>query len=350
MAEAAGRGARSALRTGPFDAVARTDAVPTTAQTAAIVGADSEPRRAIGDSGLSVFPLAISGKPFGWRADDATTNAILDGYHAHGGNFVDTADSYAGGRSEVMIGNWMTSRRTRDAMVVATKVGLSAENPGVDARSITAAVEASLRRLRTDRIELLVLHVDDPGVPFDETLLAIDELIRAGKVVAFGAADHTGNRLFEARIATAQSGVAPIAVLQTRYNLMDRRDYEGDLEHIVDRIGLSLMPRFALAGGFLSGRYRTKADLLAADRGAELVAYLTRAGARVLAALDDAADAHDAARASIALAWLLSKPNVVAPIVSASSPEQVFDLMAAPQLALTRHELTQLQRASDPRR
>jgi aryl-alcohol dehydrogenase-like predicted oxidoreductase len=344
MAQAAGDTGRSALRTGPVEPV------PTTAQTAAIVGGETAAPRAIGDSGLSVFPLAISGKPFGWKADDATTEAILDGFAAFGGNLIDTADSYSSGRSEVMIGNWMRSRGCRDTTVIATKVGTSAEHPGVDARSVTAAVEASLRRLRTDRVDLLFLHVDDPEVPFEETLLAVDELIRAGKAVAFGASDHSGNRLFEARIASAQLGVARMAALQTPYNLLERADYEAGLEHIVERVGLGVMPRFALASGFLSGRYRTRADLAASDRGAEVARYLTRAGLKVLAALDEVAAAHDAALLSIALAWLLSKPNVVAPIVSARSAEQIFDLMAAPQIRLTRHELTRLDRASEPRR
>jgi len=168
--------------------------------------------------------------------------------------------------------------------------------------------------------------------------------------VAFGAADHTGNRLFEARIASAQLGVAPMAALQTSYNLMDRRDYEGELEHIVERVGLAVMPRFALASGFLTGRYRTKADFAASTRGVDVAQYFTRTGARVLAALDETAAAHDAALPTIALAWLLSKPNVVAPVVSASSAEQVFDLIEAPTIRLTRHELTQLDRASEPRR
>lgn len=344
MAEAAGDSSRSALRTGPVEPV------PTTAQTAAIVGADAAPHRPIGGSGVSVFPVAISGKMFGWKADDATTDAILDGYAAHGGNVIDTADSYASGRSEVMIGTWMRSRRTRDDTVIATKVGKGAEHSGTDARSITAAVEASLRRLRTDRIELLFLHADDPAVPFEETLLAVDEMIRAGKVLAFGVADHSGDRLFEARIASAQLGVAPVAAMQTSYNLMERRDYEGDLERIVERLGVGVMPRISLASGFLSGRYRTKADFAPSHARREVAKYLTRTGAKVLVALDEVAAAHDVALPTIALAWLLSKPNVIAPVVSASSPDQVFDLVAAPQIRLTRHELTQLDRASEPRR
>jgi aryl-alcohol dehydrogenase-like predicted oxidoreductase len=356
MAEAAGSSSGSALRTGPVDAAPTTapptapTTAPTTAQTAAIVGSDAAPHRGVGGSGLSVFPMAISGKPFGATVDDATSHAILDGFAARGGTLIDTADSYSGGRSESLIGAWMRSRGTRDATVISTKVGRSHDHPGVDARSITAAAEASLKRLDTDRIDLLFLHADDPDVPFEETLLAVDELIRAGKVLAFGAADHSGNRLFEARIASAQLGVAPMAALQTPYNLLERRHYEDELEQIAQRIGLGVLPRFALAGGFLSGRYRTRADLAASDRGVGLAGYVTRTGAKVLSALDEVAAVHDAALPNVALAWLLSKPSVVAPIVSATSPEQLFDLMAAPQLRLTRHELTQLDRASEPRR
>ena len=365
MAEATGEmggsSPSSALRTGPVQAgprgtgaasrgAASRGAVPTTAETAAIVGNAAVPRRRVGLSELQVFPLAISGKVFGWRADPATTDAILDAYTAHGGNFIDTADSYSSGRSELMIGNWMRARRNRDDIVVATKVGKSAEHPGVTAPAITAAVEASLRRLHTDRIDLLYLHIDDPEVAFEETLLAVDELIRAGKVRYFGGSDHTGNRLFEARIASAQLGVAPMVALQNLYNLMDRRGYEGELEHVADRVGLGVMPRFPLASGFLTGRYRGKADLAHAQRAAEVAGYLTRRGFKVLAALDQVAAAHDADLPTIALAWLLSKPNVVAPVASASSAEQVFDLVAAAEVRLTRHELTLLDRASESRR
>ncbi|CAN5443345.1 aldo/keto reductase [soil metagenome] len=357
--DAVGEGNVSALRIGPTATQLSVPSgviptvsspVPTTTETAAIVGADAAPRRRVGHSELRVFPLAISGKVFGWKADDTTTDAILDAYAAHGGNFLDTADSYSSGRSELMIGNWLRSRRNRDDVVVATKVGKSAEHPGMKARAIAAAVEASLRRLRTDRVELLYLHIDDPEVAFEETLLAVDELIRAGKVIAFGGSDHTGNRIFEARIASAQLGVEPMVALQKRYNLMERGDYEGDLEHIADRVGLGVMPRFALANGFLGGRYRSKADLVRHEGGADVAKYLTRRGARVLTALEEVATEQDASMSTVALAWLLSKPNIVAPVVSASSAEQVFDLVAAPDVRLTRHELTKLDRASEPRR
>jgi aryl-alcohol dehydrogenase-like predicted oxidoreductase len=351
MTDAPGESANSALRTGPVSlGLSSVGGVPTTAETAAIVGPSGSPRRRVGLSELNVFPLAISGKVFGWKCDDQTADDILDTYASHGGNFIDTADSYSSGRSELMIGNWMRSRRRRDDMVIATKVGKSADHPGVTARAISAAVEDSLRRLRTDRIDLLYLHIDDPEVAFEETLLAVDELIRAGKVLAFGGSDHTGNRIFEARIASAQLGVAPMVALQNLYNLMDRRDYEGDLEHIADRVGLGVMPRFGLASGFLSGRFRTKSDVVHSERRAELARYITRRGLKVLATLDQVATARDASMATIALAWLLSKPNVVAPVVSARTADQVLDLVAAPRVRLSRHEITALDRASEPRR
>jgi aryl-alcohol dehydrogenase-like predicted oxidoreductase len=301
----------------------------------------------IGTSDLEVFPLAMSGNVFGWTADDPTTNAILDEYVERGGNFIDTADSYAAGRSETMIGNWMRNRRNRNDIVVATKVGKSADNPGLRARVLTRAVYASLQRLGTDRIDLLYLHIDDQSVEFEETLLAVDELIRAGKVRYFGGSDHTGNRLIEARIASAQLGVAPMVALQNHYNLVHRTEYEGGLAHVAAQQRLGVMPRFALASGFLTGKYRQKADLAKNQRGGEVSKLLNRRGLRILSALDEAAAAHEASVASIALAWLLTKPGVVAPVVSASSPEQVADLTASASIQLTRHQVTDLDRSSE---
>jgi aryl-alcohol dehydrogenase-like predicted oxidoreductase len=325
---------------------APTAAVPTTNETAAIVGASVVRNRKVGLSELSVFPVAMSGNVFGWTADDETTNDILDSYVSQGGNFVDTADSYAAGRSEIMIGNWMRKRRNRDRIVVATKVGKSLDNPGLKARVLTRAVNASLERLGTAHIDLLYLHIDDVSVEFDETLLAVDELIRAGKVRYFGGSDHTGNRLIEARIASAQLGVAPMVALQNHYNLVHREEYEGDLAHVAARQGLGVMPRFALASGFLTGKYRQKSDLAKNERGGEVAKLLTRRGLRILAALDGVAAAHDTSVASVALAWLLTKPNVVAPVVSASKPEQVLDLTSAAGLQLTRHQIADLDRVS----
>jgi aryl-alcohol dehydrogenase-like predicted oxidoreductase len=303
-------------------------------------------RRAVGPSPLQVFPIAISGNVFGWTADVEATEGILDEYTAAGGNFVDTADSYAAGRSEIMIGNWMRAKRNRADMVVATKIGKSADNPGLSPRAIAASVDASLHRLRTGYIDLLYLHVDDLSVPFDETLLAVDSLISAGKVRAFGGSDHTGNRLIEARIASAQLGVAHMSALQNHYNLMHRHEFEGDLAHVAEMQQLGVMPRFALASGFLTGKYRSKADIVRNERGGEVARYLGKKGLRVLAELDRVAQAQQATVASVALAWLLSKPNVVAPVVSARRPQQVGELVAAAALQLTRHQLADLDRVS----
>jgi aryl-alcohol dehydrogenase-like predicted oxidoreductase len=208
------------------------------------------------------------------------------------------------------------------------------------------AVDASLSRLGTSHIDLLYLHVDDLTVPFEETLLGVDALILAGKVRWFGGSDHTGNRIIEARIACAQLGVAPMVALQKHYNLMHRTEYEGDLATVAASQSLGMMPRFSLASGFLTGKYRSKADLARRERGGEAGRYLGRKGIRVLGALDSVAADLEASVASVALAWLLTRANVVAPVVSASSAEQVPDLVAAPALQLTRHHVAELERAS----
>ncbi len=316
---------------------------------------DSPPaRRRLGTSDLRVFPLAIGGNVFGWTADSATADGILDAYAGAGGNFIDTADSYAGGRSEIIVGNWMRSRRNRGEIVVGTKIGKSADHPGVRASAIAHAVNASLQRLRTDHIDLLYLHIDDPAVPFEETLMAVDDLIRAGKVRYFGASDHSANRLIEARVIAAQLDVAPMVALQNHYNLMHRAAFEGDLARVAAQQRLGIMPRFALASGFLTGKYRSKADLGGSARGGEAARYLNKRGLRVLAALDTVAGElertadHQVSVASIALAWLLTKPDVVAPVASTSRPEQVADLMAATRIQLGRHQVAALDRASAP--
>ena len=303
-------------------------------------------RRPLGQSALRVFPLAIGGNVFGWTADGGATNAILDTYFAHGGNFIDTADSYAAGRSETMIGNWMRDRRLRSGIVIATKVGKSADNPGVTAKAISRSVNASLERLKTDYIDLLYLHIDDPEVPFEETLLAVDDLIRVGKVRHFGASDHSSNRLVEARVIAAQLGVAPMLAVQNHYNLMHRTGFEGDLARVASQQRLAVMPRFALASGFLTGKYRTKADLGKNNRGSELANHLSKRGQRVLGVLDQVAREQSAGVATIALAWLLSKPGVVAPVASASRPEQVPELVAAAKIQLSRHQVADLDRVS----
>jgi len=319
-----------------------------TAQTAAIVDgplSSSVPARRIGSSDLRVFPLALSGKIFGSETDAGSAAAILDSYTGHGGNFIDTADSYADGESERIIGDWMRGRKNRDDLVVATKIGKSRENPGLRGRAIRQAVAASLRRLDVDHIDLLYLHIDDTDVDFEETLLAVDEQIRAGRVRYFGGSDHTGNRLIEARVAAGQIGVAPMVALQNQYNLMERDEYEGGLAHVARQQNLGVMPRFALAAGFLAGGYRTRADLRG-RRGRGASKHLTRRGQKVLASLDAVAAQHEVSVSTIALAWLLTKPFVVAPVASASRADQVIDLTAAASVSLTRQQITELDRVS----
>ncbi|MCU1523167.1 MAG: aldo/keto reductase [Microbacteriaceae bacterium] len=303
-------------------------------------------RRRLGQSDLRVFPLAIGGNVFGWTADSEATTGILDTYFEHGGNFVDTADSYAGGRSEIMIGNWMRARRNRAEIVIGTKIGKSADSPGVTASAVYRAVNSSLERLGTDYIDLLYLHIDDESVPFEETLLVVDDLIRSGKVRYFGASDHSGNRLIEARVIAAQLGVTPMVALQNHYNLVHRKEFEGDLASVAAQQRLGVMPRFALASGFLSGKYRTKADLGRTSRGIEAAKYLNKRGQRILAALDQVAWEQRISVATTALAWLLAKPDIVAPVASASLTDQVRDLVAAAEVQLSRHQVAELDRAS----
>jgi len=304
------------------------------------------PRRRLGVSDLRVFPLALGGNVFGWTADQAATTRVLDAYHGVGGNFLDTADSYAGGRSEIMIGAWMRSRGARDDVVLSTKVGKGADHPGLTPRAIERSVEASLERLGTDRIDLLYLHVDDTEVAFERTLLAVDHLIRAGKVRWFGGSDHSGNRLYEARIAAGMLGVAPMVAVQNEYNLLRRTGYERGLASVAAQQGLAVMPRFALAGGFLTGRYRSRADVVRSPRRAELQRHLGKRGSRVLAELDRTAAAHEVTPGAVALAWLLAKPNVVAPVASATTPEQVVQLAQAARVQLSRSQVLDLDRAS----
>lgn len=303
------------------------------------------PRR-IGASDLRVHPVAIGGNVFGWSVDDGAARRLLDAFADGGGTLIDTADSYASGRSETMIGSWLSARGARDRVVISTKVGKSADHPGLSARAIIASVHGSLARLRVETIDLLFLHIDDPSVEFEETLVAVDRLIREGKVRYFGGSDHTGNRLIEARVASGLLGVAPMVALQNQYSLMHRAQYETDLAHVAASQHLGVLPRFPLAAGYLTGKYRTRADIAASRRAGEVSKHFGRRGQRVISVLDEVAAAQGATPASIAIAWLLTKPSVAAPIVSATSVEQVEQMLAAPSIQLTRHQVADLDRAS----
>ncbi|GAB2521775.1 aldo/keto reductase [Paramicrobacterium agarici] len=302
-------------------------------------------RRLIAGTDIAVFPVALGGSVFGWTASADDTQTILDRYAAAGGNFIDTADSYASGLSEVQIGRWMKLNRNRDAMVVATKIGRHADYAGLARSTIMAAVDASLERLGTDRIDVLYLHADDPATPLEETLGAARDLIQAGKVRALGASDFPVEKLVEARILAA-AGYPKLTAFETEYSLANRSDFEGDRSVVATGQGLAVMPYFALASGFLTGKYRSRADFTETTRGSRAAAHFTRRGSRILRALDSVAAAHGVGPATIALAWLLTRRPVCAPVVSASEPDQVDALVAAPRIALSRSQLLELDRSS----
>ncbi|MFL6587889.1 MAG: aldo/keto reductase [Luteimonas sp.] len=311
--------------------------------------------RELGRSGLKVSPLAFGGNVFGWSADEATTHALLDECVALGLNLVDTADVYSawvdgneGGESETLIGRWLHKSGKRDRVVIATKVAKWPQRKGLSPANIQAACEDSLRRLQTDVIDLYQAHEDDPSVPLEDTLGAFSRLIEQGKVRAIGASNYTAPRLAEALDVAKRHNLPRYETLQPEYNLVDRAGYEAGLEPLVREHGLGVIGYYSLASGFLSGKYRTEADAAKSSaRGAQVVKqYLNARGKRVLAALDDAACRHAATVAQVALAWLIARPGVTAPIVSATSIHQLRELAAARTLLLTKSDIAALDGAS----
>ncbi len=300
----------------------------------------------LGNTDLDVFGLNLGCNVFGWTADEPRSFTVLDAYTAAGGNFLDSADLYGGGGgSETIIGNWLAARGRRADVVVATKVGLWDARPGLSAKNIQAAAEDSLRRLKTDHIDLYYAHRDDPGTPLEETLAAFDALVRSGKVRYLGASNYTAARLAEALSISDENGFARFAVLQPHYNLVER-DYERDLAPLVAREGLATLPYFALAKGFLTGKYRTKDQAGDSPRAARAMSYLDGSGERVLAALDEVAQARGVSVATVSLAWLRQQPTVAAPIASARTTEQLTDLLASVSLELTDAEVATLSAAT----
>ncbi|MEC5183568.1 aryl-alcohol dehydrogenase-like predicted oxidoreductase [Cryobacterium sp. MP_3.1] len=302
-------------------------------------------RRTIGDTDLTVHPLALGCSVFGWTTDGDTAMAILDRHWELGGNFLDTADSYAAGRSEVLIGSWMRTRGLRDDTIVSTKIGRNRDNPGLSPRSIVGAVHASLERLGTDHIDLLHFHYDDLDVPLEESLGAMEMLIANGTVRHLAASNFTAERLMEARVLAA-NGLPRFVALETPYNLMNRVSFESSLALVSRAQGVAVMPYFALAHGFLTGKYHSKADLTDTIRAGRASAYLNRAGLKVLGVLERIAEDHGVAPSTIALAWLLAKDGVVAPVASASRPEQVDALVAAAAVRLGRADTVDLDKVS----
>ncbi|MGW2182459.1 aldo/keto reductase [Streptomyces sp. NPDC001732] len=305
-------------------------------------------------SDLDVFPFCLGGSVFGWTADKPTSFRILDAYVETGGNFIDTADSYSqwapsntGGESESILGEWLASRRIRDRLVIATKVGRKSDLTGLSPTVVRQAVEASLRRLRTDRIDLYYTHADDPHTPLEETLSALDGLVTAGKVRHIGASNISAPRLAESLAISKRSGLAAYVAVQPPFNLMEREAFESALAPVCEREGVSCVPYFALAQGFLTGKYRQGAPAPESVRSAAAQAYgSTDRGRAVLRALDEVAGEHDTTPAVIALAWLRAQPHVVAPVASSRTPEQLAELIPGAALELTESDVRRLDTAS----
>lgn len=312
-------------------------------------------KRELGRSGIHVPPLCFGGNVFGWTADATTSFALLDGLREANLNFIDTADVYSvwvpahgGGESETVIGDWLAARGGRDKMIIATKVGaeLAPDKKGLKRAWIEKAVEDSLKRLRTDYIDLYQSHFDDLSTPVEEPLEAYAALIKAGKVRAIGASNFSAERL-GAALAASKTGLPRYETFQPEYNLYARDSYEGPLQTLCAAEGLGVIPYFALAAGFLTGKYRSEADFGKSARGSRSIGkYLNPRGLRILDALDAVAARHDATPARVALAWLMAQPTISAPIASATSLSQLQELVAATQLRLTEPDLRDLEAAS----
>ena len=310
-------------------------------------------KRTIGRSQLQVAPLMFGGNVFGWTADEATSFSILDAFVDAGLNFIDTADVYSawvpgnhGGESESIIGKWFRQSGKRDKIVLATKVSKLPQRKGLSAANIQAAVEDSLRRLQTDYIDVYFSHDDDSQTPLAETLGAYQKLIEAGKVRVIGASNYSAARIEAALAVSREQGLPDYQLLQPEYNLYDRANYERDIEPVALANQLGVVVYYSLASGFLSGKYRSKADLAGKARGSRVEKYLNERGLRILSALDRVAERHGSMPATIALAWLIARPSVTAPIASATSVEQLESLAAAVHLTLTADDIRELNEAS----
>ena len=310
--------------------------------------------RPLGRSPISVAPLAFGGNVFGWSADEQRSFELLDAFVDAGFNLIDTADVYSawvpgnrGGESETIIGKWLKRSGKREKVVIATKVAKWAEHPGLSPVNINQAVEGSLKRLQTDHIDLYQAHEDDATVPLHETLGAFARLIEQGKVRVIGASNYGADRFGEALAVAAQYHLPRYETLQPEYNLVNRAAYEKELEPLVIAENVSVINYYALASGFLSGKYRSEADLAkSAARGGAVQKYLNARGLGILAAVDKVAAAHGATPAQVALAWLMARPSVTAPIASATSIAQLKELFGAVNLQLSADDIAVLDQAS----
>ena len=313
--------------------------------------------RRLGRTDLNIAPLVLGGNVFGWTADKKTSFAVLDRFASVGLSAIDTADAYSawapgnhGGESETIIGEWMKARGNRGHMIVVTKVGspMGHGKEGLSARYIEEAAEASLKRLQTDVIDLYLSHWPDMATPIDETLGAYQRLIEKGKIRWCGASNLNVS-LLEAALAAAKArGLPRYEVLQPEFNLADRAEFESGLAELCQREEIGVITYFSLAKGFLSGKYRTEADLAKSPRGGGVKAYLNPRGFRILDALEAVASRNKAKPAEVALAWIMARPGVTAPIASATSVEQVDSLVRATELAVTPADIAALNEASAP--
>ena len=310
--------------------------------------------RQLGQTGLKIGPLVLGGHVFGWTVDEATSHAVLDRFVAEGFNCIDTADIYGrfwmgvAGLSENVIGRWLKRSGQRSRVLIATKVGglMGPGQEGLSRAHILASVEGSLRRLGLDHIDLYQSHLDDAAVPLEETLGAYADLVRQGKVRAIGASNFTAPRLAEALRTSDRSGLPRYQSLQPRYNLCDRAAFEGELERICREEKLGVIGYSPLANGFLSGKYRSEGDLAQSKRGSDVKKYLNERGFGIVAAVAEIATRMQATPAQIALAWLLTRPGITAPITSATSVAQLETLIASTRIQLDAEALAALEIAS----
>jgi aryl-alcohol dehydrogenase-like predicted oxidoreductase len=314
-------------------------------------------KRKLGNSSIEIAPLALGGNVFGWTIDQATSFKILDGFVDAGFTLIDTADIYStwvpgnkGGESETIIGHWLKQTGKRSKVIIATKVGLdmSPEDKGLSKPYILREVEASLKRLQTDYIDLYQSHKDDLTTPLEETLEAFAELFKQGKIRAIGASNFTRDRLSESLRLSEENAWPRYESLQPNYNLYDREDFETNLEPLCLSSDVGVIPYYSLASGFLTGKYRSEQDTAGAKRGQGIKKFLNDRGFRILAALDGVAKEYNSNPTRVALAWLMARPSITAPIASATSLEQLKDLTEAVHLQLSPAAIEQLNAASAP--
>ena len=312
--------------------------------------------RRLGRSDITVMPWCFGGNVFGWTADRDASFALLDAFVGAGFDFIDTADIYSkwvpghsGGESETVIGDWLAARGGRDRVVIATKVGMG--QPGRDGRldrgHIAASIEGSLKRLRTDYVDLYQSHADDADTPVEETMEAYGALVKAGKVRIIGASNFSAARLRASLDASAAQGLPRYETLQPEYNLSSRAGFEGDVQGLCSAEEIGVIPYFSLASGFLTGKYRSGADFAKSTRGGGMAKYLDARGHRILAALDAVSARRGTTQAAVALAWLRDRPSIAAPIASATSLDQARELMRAAELELTPEDGAELEVASE---